>query len=128
MRRKMFAKHIVVADAQPRWLVLVFQVLWRIADDTAGVKTVARTDRGQPREIYLWPNDTIRAQLDALIDHGVWPDPDRRIQLRPGVNDGRWMNHKFKVADSARLPSSKMPPGRRGFVPVPLHGKFDGWK
>jgi hypothetical protein len=101
MRRKMFAKHIVVADAQPRRLVLVFQVLWRIADDTAGVKTVAHTDRGPPREIYLWPNDTIRAQLDAPVNHGIRPNPDRGIQLRLRVNDGRWMYHEFKVADSA---------------------------
>ena len=48
MNRDVFAENIVVADAQPRRLVLVFQILRRVADDAAGVKSVARADFRQP--------------------------------------------------------------------------------
>ena len=37
-----FAEKIVVADAQSGRLVLVFDILRRLADDAAGVKTVVR--------------------------------------------------------------------------------------
>ena len=98
---KMFMEYIVVANAQPRRLALVLQILRRAADDAAGVKIIARASRGQSGEINVRPDDAIRAQFDALVNHGIRPDPDRGIQFCPGMNDGGRMNHKFKVADSA---------------------------
>jgi hypothetical protein len=38
MNGDVFAEHVVIADAQARRLTLVFQILRRVADDTAGVK------------------------------------------------------------------------------------------
>jgi hypothetical protein len=73
----MFAKAVVVADAQPRRLTLVFHVHRLVPNDTAGVKPIVRANRRQPREVNLRPDDTIRPQLDARINHGVWPNPDR---------------------------------------------------
>ena len=82
MHRDVFAEDIVVADAQARRLVLVFQILRRVADDAAGVKLVARANRRQPGEINVRPDDAIRAQLHALVNHGIRPDADRGVQLR----------------------------------------------
>jgi hypothetical protein len=65
------------------------------------VKTVACADRRQSCEINLRPHNAIRTQLDAFINHGIRPNPDGGIQFRFRMNDGGWMNHKFKVADSA---------------------------
>ena len=96
MHREVFAEHVVVADAQARRLVLVFQILRRVADDAAGMKTVAHANRCQPREINVRSDHAIRAQLHAFVNHGVWPDPDRGIQFCLGMNDGGRMNHEIK--------------------------------
>ena len=76
MHREMFAEHVVITNAQPRRLALVFQILRCIADDAARVKTIAHAYRRQSRQINVRPDNAIRAQLDALVNHGMRPDPD----------------------------------------------------
>ena len=77
MHRDMFAEYIVVADAQPRRLALVFQILRLVADDAAGMKRIVRAGRRQPREINMRPDDAVRAQLHAFVNHGIRPDAER---------------------------------------------------
>ena len=83
MHRDVFAENIVVADAQPRRLVLVFQILRRVADDAAGVKLVVRADRRHAREINVRPDDAVRAQLHAFVNHGIRPDAGRSGPVLP---------------------------------------------
>ena len=120
MHRDMFAEDIVVADAQARRLVLVLQILRRVADDAAGVKLVARAYRRHPGKINVRPDHTVRTQLHAFINHGIRPDPDGGIQFCPGMNDGGWMNHEIKVTHWASISKSKMRTARRCFVPCAL--------
>ena len=94
MHRHVLAKDVVVADPQPGGLPVVFQVLRRFADHAAGIKAVLRADGRQAGQIDLRADDTVRADLHAFINDGVRPDLDRRVQLRPGMNDGGWMNHQ----------------------------------
>ena len=68
------AENVVVADAQARRLVPVFQILRRVADDTARVKRIVRADGRQAREINVRPDDAVRAQLHAFVNHGIRPD------------------------------------------------------
>ena len=78
----MFAEAVVVADAQPRRLALVFQVHRLVTNDTAGVKPIVRANRRQSREINVRPDDAVRAQLHASVNHGIRPDANGRIQFR----------------------------------------------
>ena len=91
----------MIADAQPRRLAFVFQVLRLVTDDTAGMKRIVRADGRQSREINVRPDDAVRAQLHAFVDHGIRPDANGRIQPGFRMNDGGWMNHRIKVAHSA---------------------------
>ena len=93
MDGNMFAEDVVVSDAQPRRLVLVFQILWRVANHATGMELVVRANRRQSGEINVRPDDAIRAKDDALVNDGIRSDPDRRIQLCFWMNDGGWMNH-----------------------------------
>ncbi len=95
MHRDMFAEDVVVANAQARRLVFVFQILRRVADDATGVKPVARANRRQPGKINMRPDDAVRAQLHAFVNHGIRPDPDRGVQFGLRMNDGGWMNHRY---------------------------------
>ena len=97
----MFAEAVVVADAQPRRLTFVLHVHRLVANDTAGVKPIVRANRRQSREINERPDNAMRAQFHAFVNHGIWPDVNGRIQPGFRMNDGGWMNHKVKVAHSA---------------------------
>ena len=93
VNRDVFAKNILVADAQPRRLALVFQILRRVANHAARVEPVAGANRRQPGEINVRPDDAVRAQLNTGVNHGERLDSNRRVQLRLRMNDGRRMNH-----------------------------------
>jgi len=68
---------------------------------TAGVKLIVRADRRLSREINVRPDSAVRAQLHALVNHGIRPDANGRIQPGFRMNDGCLMNHRVKVAHSA---------------------------
>ena len=93
MNRDVFAENILVANPQPCRFALVFQILWRVADDAARVEPVAGANGRQPGEIHMRPDDAVRAQLDASVNHGIRPDLNRRVQFCLRMNDGRRMNH-----------------------------------
>ena len=78
----MFAKHIVVADAQSRRLALVFQIHRRIANDTTRVEPVAFANARRAEQADLRPDDAVIAQLHARLNHGARPDGDIRAQFR----------------------------------------------
>jgi hypothetical protein len=96
-----FADYVVVANAHPRRFTLVFQILRLVANDAARMEYIVRTGRRQAREINVRPDDAVRAQFHALVNHGIRPDANGRIQLGLRMNDGGWMNHRVKVAHSA---------------------------
>ena len=83
MDRDVFAKDVVIADAQSRRLASVFEVLGRIADHTARVKAVVRADSGYARDINVWTQHTAGADFDSFIHEGIRPDFDGRIE--PGA-------------------------------------------
>ncbi len=93
MHRHVFAKNIVVANAQAGRLALVFHILRRVADDAARVKLVAPANLGHAHQINVRPDDAVGAQLHARLDHGVRADADVRAQLRRRMDDCTWMNH-----------------------------------
>ena len=57
-----------------RRLVLVFQILRRVADDAARVELILRPILVIAREINVRPDDAMRAQLHARVNHGIRPD------------------------------------------------------
>ena len=96
MNCDVFAENIAVADVQSRRFILVFQVLRRVADDAARVEPVAGANRRQPSKINVRSDGTVRAQLDASVNHGIRPDLNGCVQFRLWMNDGRRMNH-FRI-------------------------------
>jgi hypothetical protein len=89
----MFAKDIAIANREPRRLVPVFQILWRVPDHAAGVKPIPRADARDPGDVDMRPQNTIRPNLHGLVHYGIGPDLDAGMQLGLRMNDRRWMNH-----------------------------------
>ena len=89
----MLAEHVGVADPQPRRLIVVFQILRRLANHAADVKAVFRPNGRQAGQIYLRAHDAVRADLNAFVNDRVRPHLDARVQFRLGVNNGGRMNH-----------------------------------
>ena len=94
VHRAVFAKHVVVADAQAGRLVPVFQILRRAADHAAGVKLVARADGGLPGQMNMRPDPTMRPHHHILLDDGVGTDDHGGVQLRFRVDDSRGVDHE----------------------------------
>jgi hypothetical protein len=101
------AENIVVADAETRGFVFVFQILRRVADDAAGVELVVRADFRLARQINVRPDGAMRAEFHARVNHGERRDADGRVQFRLRMDDGGWMNHLIKVEQTTLLPSRK---------------------
>ena len=88
-----FAKDVVIADDQARRFVFVFQILRRIANDTASMKFIARTDLRHAGEIRVRPHNTIRAQLHGGINDSEGTDADIGAEFRLRVDGSGRMNH-----------------------------------
>ena len=101
----MFAKNVVVTNPEPGWLVIVFQILRGFADNTAGKKMIARADGGQAGQINIGPDDALRAEFDAFINHRIGRDFHSGIEPGFGMNYSRRMDHRIKVGDGFDLPS-----------------------
>ena len=93
MNRDVLAKNIVVADAQMRRFAMIFQILRGVADDAAGVEFILRADFGDAGEMNVRPDDAMRAEFHALVNHGERPDFGGRVQLCFRMNNGGRMNH-----------------------------------
>src|SRR5579863_10117307 len=103
MGGEMFAKHVVSADPQSCRGILVFEVLRRIADDTARVKDIVRADKRRAREVHVGSEATVRAERYVFVDDRIGPHICARIHLRPRMDDGGLMNHG---AESSHGPSA----------------------
>ena|ERR1035437_8499754 len=93
MHGDVFAEDVVIADAQPGWLVSIFQILRRVANDAARVKTIMRTDGRLAGEVSVWPDGAIRSDDDVFVNDRVRADLHGRIESGLGMNNGGWMNH-----------------------------------
>ena len=82
MHRDVFAENIVIANVHAGWLILVFQVLRRVTDDTAGVKFVSVTNSCHAGQIYMRADHAVRAKLHIRINHGKCADAGVRAELR----------------------------------------------
>ena len=81
VHRDMFAKNVVVADAQTRRLALVFQVLRRLANHAAGVEGVVRAGGRVSSQMRVRPDAAIRAKHHMLVNDRARTDADGRIEL-----------------------------------------------
>src|ERR1017187_3963756 len=111
VKRDVLAKNIVVADAQPRQLAFVFQILGRVPDDATGVKMVVRANFRFAGQINVRPDDAIRAQFDAGINHGIRPDTNAcstSMPLIPGmrISSSTMSGACCRIESSAWGPSS----------------------
>ena len=93
MNGDVFAEDIAVADADARRCAVVFQILWRITDDTTRVKLIPRADVQQAGEINMRPDDTARTEFHIAVNDRIRPDLHGRIELCFRGNDRRRMNH-----------------------------------
>ena len=94
MNRDVFAKHIVIADAQARGFAVIFQILRRIANHATRVELVARAHRRVPREMHVRPDAAVGTDDDVGINHRVRPDAHTRMKLRLRMNDSGGMNQR----------------------------------
>jgi hypothetical protein len=83
----------VIADAQPRRSIFVFEILGRVTDDAARMKLIVRADGRQASQIDMRSDDAMRADDYILVDHGVRSDCDSRIQLRSRMHNGTAVDH-----------------------------------
>ena len=88
-----FAKGVAVADDQAGWFTVVFHVLRCVADDAAGVETVAAADRCVAGEVRVRPDHAVGSERDGFVDDGVRADLGAVVNLRVFVDDGGGMNH-----------------------------------
>jgi hypothetical protein len=100
IRREMFAKYIVVANAQSRRRPVVLQILRRPANHAAGMKPVVGADLRLARNVYVGSDNAVGANFHLLIYDDIRPNLDGWIQLRFGMNDGGWMNHVRDIVAS----------------------------
>src|SRR4051812_15137348 len=114
MDADMFAEDVAIADAEPGGIVLILEVLGRIADDATGMKPVAAADLGVTRQMDMRPNNTIRAQFHGFVDDSIRPDLDGGGQFRFRMNDGGRMDHAAEGCREnhrfvSRIPSRSKP-------------------
>ena len=88
-----FTERVLLTDNQPSGGSVVFHVLRGIADNAAGMKAVAATDSGVPREMHMRPDDAVGAERDVRVDDGVRADLSAVVNLCVFVDDGCGVNH-----------------------------------
>jgi len=103
MHRDVFAKNIVVANAQTSRLAFLFQILRRIANHATRMENISCPNSRVTRQMDVRPNHTICAKRNVFVDHGVRFDFNARINVRFGMNDGGWVNHFSGVKKSEFL-------------------------
>lgn len=119
MHGDMFAEVIFMADPQAGWRAGIFQVLGRIANHRASVKTIARSDDGMSCEVHPGAHDASRAQDDIRINDG------KRTNLAPvtegcsgrdhrgGMNLCRRTNHGANYRVRATGPTWSLPRAKK---------------
>src|SRR5207249_4010263 len=98
MNGHMLANDIVVADLEAGGLVVVLQVLRRIAEDGVAIDLVVTSHRQRADQVRShlhqatsaqanFPlDDDIRTDLDVLADVGPWIDQGGRMNASRGSN------------------------------------------
>src|SRR4051812_50095137 len=89
----MLPNDIVIADTQTRQRAAEFQIHRRVTDDTTGVKAVVRANDRDAGEVNVRPDDAVRADFHAFVNHDIRPDANRGIQPGFRMNDGGWVNY-----------------------------------
>ena len=107
MDRHVFAKNVIVTNADGRRSAAVFKVLRGFADDASGEEAISGANARQPGEIDMRPDHAPWAEFHAFVDHRKGADFDRGIEPGFGMNYGGRMNHAGKVRERAALPSQK---------------------
>ena len=87
------AENVVIADAQSRGNLLVFEILGRVTDDATRMKLIVCADHRHARKIDVGSNDAMRSHVHTLVDDGIGSDFDGRIQLRSRVHNGSGVDH-----------------------------------
>src|SRR5580704_14628891 len=121
MHGDMFTEHILIADAQTGRIALVFQVLRRITDDTAGMELIAGANRRPSRDVDVRAHDAFGSEFDVRVYYCIGADLYARMHLCLRMNDGGWMNHGGSSSHAWRLlssmretcPARAASPGRR---------------
>src|SRR6266511_5283149 len=93
-------KDVLGTDAQPRRFALVFQVLRRGADDTAGIKVVLVADGRGPGQMHVWPEPAIRSDDNRAVNDRVRAHLHARVKLRRRVDYRRRVNHSGATANT----------------------------
>ena len=93
-------KDIVIAEAQAGAFSFVFQVLRRIANHAAGVKTVVGSNHGVAGEVDLGAEFAMSPKDYLSVNHTIRPDAGAGIDLGFGMDQSGGMNHgsRIKVA------------------------------
>ena len=81
MSREVFAENIVVADPQSSWSAVVFQILRRIADNTARVKLISRANSRDAGNVNVWTDDAVRTNFHQFINDSEWADANCGIKF-----------------------------------------------
>src|SRR5690606_41495165 len=108
------ADHVVIADDQPRWLALVFQVRGVLANGRELIDAIVTAD---PRRA---PDDHVRGDHRPLAYLDVWPDdrpwphlaalgqPGGRIEHGMGVHSTQIIRpRQIIAAEQVPLPSAR---------------------
>src|SRR4051812_5263551 len=74
MNRDVFPKYVVVPDPHAGFLAPILQVLWGIANDGAGVETVAAADHSFASKVHMRPKATLSPKFHVLIDNTIGAD------------------------------------------------------
>src|SRR5690349_16576818 len=108
VHRHMLAEDIVVPNQNSCWRTLILEVLRRFTNHTTSVKMIVRPDTRHSCQVDVGAYNTIRANLNGLVDDCVRSNLRTRIDLCLWVDDGRRMNHAPKVRQLFALPSQKI--------------------
>ena len=110
MHRDVFAKNVLVANAQTSRLTVVLEILWRLADHATGVESIVRADVRVSRQMRVRPDAAIGADNHMLVNDCEWTNVDSRIELRLWMNDCSQVYHLWRGSKQDWLRS---PPARK---------------
>src|ERR1022692_1327909 len=90
-----FAKHVAVADLEPRRLAPVFLVLWRIAQRSELINLVVGADARRAVDHDMRSNPGTGTYRHVPTDDAIGPDRDIRRDLRLRCDHGARVDHRI---------------------------------